>query len=183
MCTALVTATKLIGADLVNAVYPVVVERLRHPKEHVRKKAVMALHWFGGLDPRREGPLAGVELDKHFRTMLCDKVGGGRGMFWGRGRGGACVCVCVCKAKRGVYACEGMRRGAGGQRGCTVGVRAGACVRVGVGDFGRAKAGGGMDTNGAGAWRTGCGQGGVGLGGTWRSRLHASSLKSRWAGC
>ncbi|PNW83178.1 hypothetical protein CHLRE_06g310000v5 [Chlamydomonas reinhardtii] len=73
VCTALVTATKLIGADLVNAVYPVVVERLRHPKEHVRKKAVMALHWFGGLDPRREGPLAGVELDKHFRTMLCDK--------------------------------------------------------------------------------------------------------------
>ncbi|GIL65486.1 hypothetical protein Vafri_19255 [Volvox africanus] len=73
VCTALVAATRLIGADLVNAVYPVVVERLRHPKEHVRKKAVMALHWFGQLDPRRDGPLAGVELDKHFRTMLCDK--------------------------------------------------------------------------------------------------------------
>ncbi|GFR52797.1 hypothetical protein Agub_g15417, partial [Astrephomene gubernaculifera] len=73
VCTALVAATKLIGADLVNAVYPVVVGRLRHPKEHVRKKAVLALHWFGQLDPRREGPLAGVELDKHFRTMLCDK--------------------------------------------------------------------------------------------------------------
>ncbi|GLC48271.1 hypothetical protein PLESTB_000077700 [Pleodorina starrii] len=74
VCTALIAATRLIGADLVNAVYPVVVERLRHPKEHVRKKAVMALHWFGQLDPRREGPLAGVELDKHFRTMLCDKI-------------------------------------------------------------------------------------------------------------
>ncbi|KXZ54496.1 hypothetical protein GPECTOR_4g561 [Gonium pectorale] len=73
VCTALVATTKLIGADLVNAVYPVVVERLRHPKEHVRKKAVLALHWFASLDPRRDGPLAGVELDKHFRTMLCDK--------------------------------------------------------------------------------------------------------------
>ncbi|KAG2486441.1 hypothetical protein HYH03_014888 [Edaphochlamys debaryana] len=73
VCSALVAATRLIGADLVNAVYPVVVERLRHPKEHVRKKAVLALHWFGSLDPRREGPLAGVELEKHFRTMLCDK--------------------------------------------------------------------------------------------------------------
>ncbi|EFJ52222.1 hypothetical protein VOLCADRAFT_87158 [Volvox carteri f. nagariensis] len=74
VCTALVAATRLIGPDLVNAVYPVVVERLRHPNEHVRKKAVMALHWFGQLDPRREGALAGVELEKHFRTMLCDKA-------------------------------------------------------------------------------------------------------------
>jgi AP-4 complex subunit epsilon-1 len=58
----------------VNAVYPVVLERLRHPKETVRKKAVMALQWFSSLDPRREGPLMGVELERHFRTMLCDKV-------------------------------------------------------------------------------------------------------------
>lgn len=38
VCTALVVTTKLIGPDLINAVYPMVVERLRHPKEHVRKK-------------------------------------------------------------------------------------------------------------------------------------------------
>lgn len=44
-------------------------------QEHVRKKAVLALHWFSQLDPRREGPLTGVELERHFRTMLCDKVG------------------------------------------------------------------------------------------------------------
>lgn len=75
--TGLVVCTKLIGPDLINAVYPVVVERLRHPKEHVRKKAVMALHRFHQLDPKHEGPLAGIDLDKHFRTMLCDKVGGG----------------------------------------------------------------------------------------------------------
>ena len=40
----------------------------------MRKKAVMALHHFHRLDPRRDGALAGVDLDRHFRTMLCDKV-------------------------------------------------------------------------------------------------------------
>lgn len=76
-------ATKLIGPDLINAIYPVVVERLRHPKEHVRKKAIMVLHRFHQLDPTHEGPLAGLELDKHFRTMLCDKVS--------RAHGAACA--------------------------------------------------------------------------------------------
>jgi hypothetical protein len=42
--TGLVVCTKLIGPDLINAVYPVVVELLKHPKDHVRKKAIMALH-------------------------------------------------------------------------------------------------------------------------------------------
>ncbi|MEW5297695.1 MAG: hypothetical protein WDW36_000882 [Sanguina aurantia] len=73
VCTALVVTTKLIGPDLINAVYPMVVERLRHPKEHVRKKAVMALHRFSQLDPSREGALAGVDIDRYLRTMLCDK--------------------------------------------------------------------------------------------------------------
>mmetsp|Transcript_32614 Transcript_32614/g.72040 ORF Transcript_32614/g.72040 Transcript_32614/m.72040 type:complete len:1058 (+) Transcript_32614:132-3305(+) len=73
VCTALVVTTKLIGPELINAVYPMVVERLRHPKEHVRKKAIMVLHRFHQFDPRREGPLAGVDMDRHFRTMLCDK--------------------------------------------------------------------------------------------------------------
>ena len=73
--TALVVCTKLIGPELINAVYPVVVDRLRHPKEHVRKKAVMALQRFHQLDPTRTGALVGVDVDKHFRTMLCDKVG------------------------------------------------------------------------------------------------------------
>ena len=74
VCSALVVCTKLIGPELVNAVYPVVIERLRHPKEHVRKKAVMVLQRFHQLDPQRTGALAGVDLDRHFRTMLCDKV-------------------------------------------------------------------------------------------------------------
>ncbi|KAI8465281.1 MAG: AP-4 complex subunit epsilon-1 [Monoraphidium minutum] len=73
VCSGLVTATKLIGPDLVNAVYPVVVSRLGHPKEAVRKKAVMALHHFIRLDPHRTGALAGQDVDKHLRTALCDK--------------------------------------------------------------------------------------------------------------
>jgi len=73
VCTALVVATKLIGPDLVHAVYPMVVDRLRHPKEHVRKKAVMVLHHFHQLDPKHQGPLSGMEIDQHFRAALCDK--------------------------------------------------------------------------------------------------------------
>eukprot|EP00798_Chlamydomonas_sp_ICE-L_P014265 gene14265-20238_t len=71
--SALVVCTKLIGPDLITAVYPLVIERLAHPKETVRKKAIMVLQRFHQLDPTREGALAGVDLDRHFRTMLCDK--------------------------------------------------------------------------------------------------------------
>lgn len=73
VCSALLVTTKLISPDLVNALLPTVLERLHHPKEHVRKKAVLALLRFQQLDPRREGPLAGVDVDRHLRTMLCDK--------------------------------------------------------------------------------------------------------------
>lgn len=73
VCTALFAVCKLINADLINAVLPKVVELLNHPKEIVRKKAVMALHRFQQLDPKHEGPMHGVDLDRHFRQMLCDK--------------------------------------------------------------------------------------------------------------
>lgn len=55
VCTALSVATRLIASDLVSALYPVVVERLKHPKEAVRKKAVMALHHFVRMDPAFTG--------------------------------------------------------------------------------------------------------------------------------
>lgn len=74
MCTALTAVCKLIGADLVNAVLPTVVELMGHPTELVRKKAVMALHRFCQLDPNKDGPLSGVDLDRQFRQALCDKV-------------------------------------------------------------------------------------------------------------
>lgn len=74
VCTALSAATKLIGLDLINAVLPAVTGLTSHPKELVRKKAVMALHRFQQLDPHHEGPLAGADLDKYYRQALCDKV-------------------------------------------------------------------------------------------------------------
>jgi hypothetical protein len=55
-------------------------------REAVRKKAVMALHRFHQLDPRHDGPLAGLDIDKHLRTSLCDKVAGwleGQVAVWG----------------------------------------------------------------------------------------------------
>ncbi|KAK9907437.1 hypothetical protein WJX75_003646 [Coccomyxa subellipsoidea] len=73
VCTALSAATKLIGPDLINAVLPAVTGLTSHPKELVRKKAVMALHRFQQLDPHHEGPLAGADLDKYYRQALCDK--------------------------------------------------------------------------------------------------------------
>ena len=74
MCAALTAVCKLIGPDLINAVLPAVVGLVSHPKELVRKKAVLALHRFQQLDPDRDGALSGSELDKHFRQALCDKA-------------------------------------------------------------------------------------------------------------
>jgi AP-4 complex subunit epsilon-1 len=44
VCAALTAACRLIGGEAIPAVLPQVVELLAHPKEAVRKKAVMALH-------------------------------------------------------------------------------------------------------------------------------------------
>ena len=44
VCTALTAICKLISPDLINAVLPKTIELLTHPRELVRKKAVMALH-------------------------------------------------------------------------------------------------------------------------------------------
>ena len=74
VCTALAAVCKLIGPDLINAVLPAVTGLASHPKDLVRKKAVMALHRFQQLDPKHEGQLAGADLDSHYRQALCDKV-------------------------------------------------------------------------------------------------------------
>lgn len=73
VCSALTAICKLISPDLINAVLPRTLELLTHPKELVRKKAVMALDRYLQLDPERDGPLAGVDLDRHLRQALCDK--------------------------------------------------------------------------------------------------------------
>ena len=74
VCSALTAICKLISPDLINAVLPRTLELLTHNKELVRKKAVMALHRYVQLDPERDGPLAGVDLDRHLRQALCDKA-------------------------------------------------------------------------------------------------------------
>lgn len=74
VCSALTAICKLISPDLINAVLPRTLELLTHSKELVRKKAVMALHRYLQLDPERDGPLAGVDLDRHLRQALCDKA-------------------------------------------------------------------------------------------------------------
>ncbi|CAD7698737.1 unnamed protein product [Ostreobium quekettii] len=73
VCAALTTICKLVNTDAIGPIVPQVVKLISHPKEVVRKKAVMALHRFFQLDPKSEGPLAGVDLDRQFRQALCDK--------------------------------------------------------------------------------------------------------------
>eukprot|EP00891_Asterochloris_glomerata_P002814 jgi/Astpho2/2814/fgenesh1_pm.00050_%23_25_t len=65
VCTALTAICKLISPDLINAVLPRTIELLTHPRELVRKKAVMALH--------RLALICWTELDRHFKQALCDK--------------------------------------------------------------------------------------------------------------
>ncbi|GMH32396.1 hypothetical protein BSKO_00230 [Bryopsis sp. KO-2023] len=73
VCAALTCVCKLVNVDAVGALVPQILSLITHPKEVVRKKAVMALHKLFLLDPRSEGPLAGVDMDRHLRQSLCDK--------------------------------------------------------------------------------------------------------------
>ena len=75
VCAALSATCKLLSAELVNAVLPAILELLKHPKELVRKKAVMALHRFEQVDPLHEGPLHHVDTYASIRDALRDKAG------------------------------------------------------------------------------------------------------------
>ena len=70
---ALSAATRLVGPDTVSAVLPGVAKLLAHPREAVRKKAVLALHAFLRLDPGLDGPLAGAGVERALRAALCDR--------------------------------------------------------------------------------------------------------------
>ena len=74
VCTALTALCKLLSVELVDAVLSSVVELLKHPKELVRKKAIMALHRFEQLDPQHQGPLHNMDVYAHIRDSLRDKV-------------------------------------------------------------------------------------------------------------
>ncbi|KAJ1286802.1 hypothetical protein BS78_03G379900 [Paspalum vaginatum] len=67
VCAALTAACRLIGEEAIPAVLPQVVELLAHPKEAVRKKAIMALHRF-----YQRSPSSVSHLISNFRKRLCD---------------------------------------------------------------------------------------------------------------
>ncbi|CAH1453328.1 unnamed protein product [Lactuca virosa] len=67
VCAALNAVCKLINEETIPAVIQQVVELLGHPKEGVRKKAVMALHSF-----YQRSPSSVNHLVSHFRKKLCD---------------------------------------------------------------------------------------------------------------
>ncbi|XVF52223.1 hypothetical protein PTKIN_Ptkin05aG0002000 [Pterospermum kingtungense] len=67
VCTALNAVCKLINEETIPAVLPQVVELLSHPKEAVRKKAIMALHRF-----YHKSPSSVSHLVSNFRKRLCD---------------------------------------------------------------------------------------------------------------
>ncbi|KAK9809765.1 hypothetical protein WJX73_004225 [Symbiochloris irregularis] len=73
VCAALTAVCKLLSLDLISAVLDPIIELLKHPKELVRKKAVMALHRFEQLDPQHEGPLHNTDIYSHIKDCLCDK--------------------------------------------------------------------------------------------------------------
>lgn len=68
VCAALAAACKLLNAETIPAVLPMVVDLLAHGQELVRKKAVMALHHFWQRNP---GSVA--HLQDKFRRALCDR--------------------------------------------------------------------------------------------------------------
>ncbi|KAK8477584.1 hypothetical protein V6N13_096387 [Hibiscus sabdariffa] len=67
VCAALNAVCKLINEETIPAVLPQVVELLGHPKEAVRKKAIMALHRF-----YQKSPSSVSHLISNFRKGLCD---------------------------------------------------------------------------------------------------------------
>ena len=46
VCAALVACSKLVSAETIPALLNSVLELLPHPKESVRKKALLCLHWY-----------------------------------------------------------------------------------------------------------------------------------------
>ncbi|KAK3008025.1 hypothetical protein RJ639_013437, partial [Escallonia herrerae] len=67
VCAALNAVCRLINEETIPAVLPQVVELLEHPKEAVRKKAVMALHRF-----YQRSSSSVSHLVSNFRKRLCD---------------------------------------------------------------------------------------------------------------
>lgn len=68
VCATLIAIPKLVNLETLPALMPPVISLLEHPREDVRKKAVMALHRFCQLQPSSM-----TELAEKLRRVLCDK--------------------------------------------------------------------------------------------------------------
>ncbi|GJP56805.1 hypothetical protein CLOM_g15852 [Closterium sp. NIES-68] len=68
VCAALGAVCKLINEETIPAVLSPIVDLLKHPKELVRKKAVMALQRF-----HQRSPSSVSHVTEKFRQALCDK--------------------------------------------------------------------------------------------------------------
>ncbi len=68
VCAALSAVTRLIGAETIPAVLALVKECFTHQSEHVRKKAVMALHRF-----LQKSPDTVTDYMEHFKRAICDR--------------------------------------------------------------------------------------------------------------
>ena len=60
---------RLINAEMLPAVLPLVADKLSHAREIVRKKAVLCIHRF-----TRQSPSSVVHLMEKIRRALCDQV-------------------------------------------------------------------------------------------------------------
>jgi hypothetical protein len=71
VCTALTASARLASSETIPALLQSVLDLLPHPRELVRKKAVLTLHCFFQRCPDAVAP----HLNR-FRQLLCDKVRG-----------------------------------------------------------------------------------------------------------
>jgi len=72
VCAALTAICKLVNSDAIAALATQVVSLLSHPREIVRKKAVLALHRFCQIDPQGDAGLVGVDVQNLLSHALCD---------------------------------------------------------------------------------------------------------------
>lgn len=68
VCMALTVVSQMFPKDMIPAILPLVEEKLNHPKEIIRRKAVLALYKFYLIAPNQV-----QHIHSKFRKALCDK--------------------------------------------------------------------------------------------------------------
>ncbi|KAM9376860.1 AP-4 complex subunit epsilon-1 [Pholidichthys leucotaenia] len=71
VCMALTVVSQMFPKDMIPAILPLVEEKLNHPKEIIRRKAVLALYKFYLIAPNQV-----QHIHSKFRKALCDKEPG-----------------------------------------------------------------------------------------------------------